>query len=91
MANPVNLTKLSAAKLLAEIAKRDEVHSALLSETIAAGYGNTKHSELADLAQTKAYPLLVEYMAAFNELHEARAELNLRQRWHGSDRPIKLP
>lgn len=90
MTNLINLPALSAAKLLAEIAKRDETHSSLLNETIAAGYGDTKHNDIAILASTKAFPLLVEYMVAFDELREARAELELRRRWHGSDRPIKL-
>jgi hypothetical protein len=84
-----DLTKLSAAKLHAVIAKREAVHSALLDETIAAGYGETRHNDLVRMAREDGVPLLVEYVAASDSLSEARWELDARQRYHGGDKPIR--
>lgn len=89
MTRAVHLPTLSAAKLLAELERRDAAHSALLDETIAAGYGDTRHNEIARLATAERWPLLVEYMAASDALNAARDERNARNRWHGSDKPIR--
>lgn len=89
MTRAANLPTLSAAKLLAELERRDAAHGALLDETIAAGYGDTRHNEIARLARAEGWPLLVEYMAAYDALSAVRNELDSRRRWHGSDRPIK--
>lgn len=87
----VDLTKLSAAKLHAEIDKRDALHSALLNETIAAGYGNYTGRQIRELVAAEPWPLLVEHLAAGDALAEAREELSARRRYHGGDAPIRRP
>jgi len=90
MAKPVDLTKLSAAKLHVEIEKRDARASALLNATIQAGYGETRHNTIVEMVRVgTAEQLLVDYVAAFNERQAATNELDDRLRWHGSDKPIK--
>jgi len=41
------------------------------------------------MAREDGVPLLVEYVAAFDSLFEARWELDARQRYHGGDKPIR--
>lgn len=84
-----NLETLPATKLHALIAKLDAAHSALLSETIAAGYGEVRHNEIVRLAREERYPLLVEYVEAYEALQAPRSELDARRRYQGNDRPIK--
>lgn len=85
----IDLTKLSASKLHALIAKRDAAQSALLHEVIAAGYGNYRGNEIRELAKSEGWPLLVEYVTACDAWYEANAELDARKRYHGGDKPIK--
>lgn len=87
----VDLSALSAAKLNALIAKRESTHSAILNETIAAGYGQVRHNDIVRLARDEKTPLLVDYVAASDSLNEARQELSYRMRYHGSDKPIRRP
>lgn len=84
-----DLTKLSAAKLHAVIAKREAAHSELLDETIAAGYGEIRHNDIVRMAREDKTPLLVKYLAASDAVSEAWFELDARQRYHGGDKPIK--
>lgn len=85
-----DLTKLSANKLHAEIAKREAKHSALLRATIEAGYGNTRHNEIvATVKAGTAERVLVDYLAASDALELARYELDARRRYHGGDKPIR--
>lgn len=86
-----DLAKLSAAKLRAEIDKRESTHSALLDETIAAGYGAYTGRQIRDIIRANPWPLLVEHIAACDARDAANAELDARRRYHGSDKPIRRP
>lgn len=87
----MDLTKLSAAKLHAEIAKRAAKHSDLLDEVIAAGYGSYTGRQIDEMVKIEPWPLLVEHIAATNAVNEARSELDDRRRYHGGDKPIRRP
>lgn len=89
MRKPTDLTALSAAKLHAEIAKREARHSVLLDEVIAAGYGNYTGNQIRAIIKSEPWPLLVEHEMASDALYEARSELDQRKRYHGGDKPIK--
>jgi hypothetical protein len=84
----VDLTRLSARKLHAEIEKRDARHSETLKEVIAAGYGNLTGREVRDRAKALDY-VCARHVAALDAFLEATQELDARRRWHGEDKPIR--
>ncbi len=88
-----NLETMSARKLAEEIARRKAVWSARLDDTIAAGMGDMRHSDMVEYSKGSSLRSRVvtarNYIAATAALREAEAELDRRKQWHGSDKPIK--
>lgn len=88
-----DLAKLSAKRLHEVIASRDAIWTKMLNETIAAGMGQLRHSEIEQLA--KGSSLLTktriarDYLSARQEWREALGELDARKAYHGSDKPIR--
>lgn len=88
----MDLSKLSAKALHAEIHKRDMARCKALDATIRAGMGNMRHADIVELS--KGSSLLSRVMLARDYLTtcaawvEADDELMARKRWHGTDKPI---
>lgn len=87
------LSKLSAKKLREEIAKREKPMRELRDRVLAAGFGDARYSDLREFAKKSSLlskvVLVREYLAAFDSVQEARDELAARERFHGSDKPIR--
>lgn len=88
-----DLEKLSAKKLHAVIASRNARWSKLLDDTIIAGMGNYRFSDMVELAKGPSLlskvVLARDYLNARHDFQVATDELARRQRYHGGDKPIK--
>lgn len=89
----IDLPKLSASKLLAEIDARSADHSASVDTMIRLGYGHCTGSEIREFAKESSLLtrtlLARQWVATKDALQAAYAEQDARRRYHGSDKPIK--
>lgn len=90
----VDLSKLSANKLMEHINKLDEATSIVTRKFIDAGYGHYRGSEIRELARNPDLTgaiktLCVEYVRIYDAYNAANAERSARNRWHGNMKPIK--
>lgn len=88
-----DLAKLSAKKLHALIAMRDERWKSTLDATIRAGMGEMRYSEIVELAKGSKLlhkvQLANDYLNARLDWRNAHDELDRRKAYHGGDKPIK--
>jgi len=85
----VDVTKLSAAKIEALYAKRQEACSANCTALINAGRGMERGNEIYAKGKAGADPLSVEYVRLTDEVQEVIAEMAARKRYHGGLKPIR--
>ena len=84
----MDITKLSANKLLAEMAKRDAVYTASLDRVIAAGYGDVRFSDMRDMARN-GDAIAAAHLALHDAMQECYFEEKRRKEYSGSLKPIK--
>lgn len=86
----VDLSKLSAKRLDAEIDKRRIADGEGLTALIAGGYGETTGNQLDAMVKAgQASQMVIEARKASHAYHAALDEQDKRRRYHGSDKPIK--
>lgn len=85
----VDVTTLSAAKIEALYARRQEACSINCRALINAGRGMERGNEIYAKGAAGADPLSVEYVRLTDEVQEVIAEMEARKRWHGGLKPIK--
>jgi hypothetical protein len=84
-----NLETMSAAKLLAAIAKAEALETKASKALIAVGRGAETFFDTEARVAAGNDPLGSDYLKAFRALHTLYDEQRARRRWHGSDKPIK--
>jgi hypothetical protein len=88
-----NLSTLSGPKLKTRISVLDAEHSASTSRLIAAGLGSARGSDIETLAKGSSLlanvRLAREHMEICRRRNDAFCELAARERYHGSDKPIR--
>jgi formamidopyrimidine-DNA glycosylase len=88
-----DLEKLSAKKLHDVIARRNAHWSAILDQTIVAGLGNARFSDMVELAKGSSLldrtNIARDYLNAHRDWKAALDELDRRKAYHGGDKPIK--
>lgn len=83
-----NLTNVSENMLRAMYAKRDDEWSASLERVIALGYGDVRFSDMEALAR-EGDIVAVAHIGVWHKLKEVTNEMDRRERWHGSLKPIR--
>lgn len=88
----VDLSKLSAKRLDAEIEKRRAKDYEWLTILIDEGFGNSTGNQLDAMVKASNAPkAVIEARKASHAYHAALDEQDRRRRYHGSDKPIKAP
>lgn len=89
----VDLTKLSARKLRDEIKSREAAHYANVDAFVMCGKGHLTGSDIRTLANGSSLlsitALARQWCTDRDALTAAQDELTARERFHGSDKPIK--
>lgn len=89
----MDLAKLSAKKLQAEIAKRDAAHMWNVDAFIQSGRGYMTGEAIREAAKGSGLLILTQLARAWVKSSDARREAwdeeEARRRYHGSDKPIK--
>lgn len=86
----MDLSKLSANKLAAEITKRSGIALVACDATIAAGLGQIRFNDMVEMAKgdDKNAKLARHYVDAQRAHTIAIHERDARRRYHGGDHPI---
>jgi hypothetical protein len=83
-----NLTNVSENLLRAMYDKRGDEWTDSLHQVIALGYGNVTFSDMEALARDGNADAIA-HMSVWRKLKEVTDEMDARQRWHGSMKPIR--
>lgn len=84
----VNLTNVSENLLRAMYDKRGDEWTDSLDQVIALGYGDVTFSDMEALARDGNADAIA-HMSVWRKLKEVTDEMDARQRWHGSMKPIR--
>jgi hypothetical protein len=85
---PVDLSRMSAAKLAAHRAACDAAEDAACKALIDAGRGHETGGQTRAKAEA-GDALAMQWAMARDAAMDAWSELQDRRRWHGSDKPIR--
>jgi hypothetical protein len=83
-----NLTNVSENLLRAMYDKRGDEWTDSLDQVIALGYGDVTFSDMEALARDGNADAIA-HMSVWRKLKEVTDEMDARQRWHGSMKPIR--
>ena len=83
-----NLTNVSENMLRAMYEKRGDEWTDSLDHVIALGYRNVTFSDMEALARDGNADAIA-HMSVWRKLKEVTDEMDARQRWHGSNKPIR--
>ena len=83
-----NLTNVSENMLRAMYDKRGDEWTDSLDQVIALGYGDVTFSDMEALARDGNADAIA-HMSVWRKLKEVTDEMDARQRWHGSMKPIR--
>lgn len=83
-----NLTNVSENMLRAMYDKRGDEWTDSLDQVIALGYGDVTFSDMEALARDGNADAIA-HMSVWRKLKEITDEMDARQRWHGSMKPIR--
>lgn len=87
-----DLETMSAKRLIQEIEKRNAKDYEYLKLLIEHGYGEVTGNALDAMVKTGNAPtLVIEARKASHAYHEAQDERSRRNRYSGTDKPIKSP
>jgi len=83
-----NLTNVSENLLRAMYDKRGDEWTDSLDQVIALGYGDVTFRDMEALARDGNADAIA-HMSVWHKLKEVTDEMDARQRWHGSMKPIR--
>ena len=83
-----NLTNVSENLLRAMYDKRGDEWTDSLDQVIALGYGDVTFRDMEALARDGNADAIA-HMSVWRKLKEVTDEMDARQRWHGSMKPIR--
>lgn len=83
-----NLTNVSENLLRAMYDKRGDEWTDSLGRVIAIGYGDVTFRDMEALARNGNADAIA-HMSVWRKLKEVTDEMDARQRWHGSNKPIR--
>jgi hypothetical protein len=84
----VNLTNVSENMLRAMYEKRGDEWTDSLDQVIALGYGDVTFRDMEALARD-GNAVAIAHMNVWHKLKDVTNEMDARQRWHGSNKPIR--
>lgn len=84
----VDLSNVSQNMLRAMYDKRGNEWTNSLNHVIALGFGNVRFSDMEALAR-QGDAVAVAHLNVWRKLKDVTDEMDARQRWHGSLKPIR--
>lgn len=84
----VDLSNVSQNMLRAMYDKRGDEWTNSLNHVIALGFGNVRFSDMEALAR-QGDAVAVAHLNVWRKLKDVTDEMDARQRWHGSLKPIR--
>jgi hypothetical protein len=84
----VDLSNVSQNMLRAMYDKRGDEWTDSLDQVIALGFGSVRFSDMEALAR-QGNAVAVAHLNVWRKLKEVTDEMDARQRWHGSMKPIR--